>query len=154
MYSSYSFSTSALDGDDLSASRPSRALVPGKGPPVPIVQETGWAPEPVWVQRLEEKSFRFCRGSNLHPPDVQPVARHYRLDKHSNNNWNYGQMERFMFITFIVIGQLLPFRILACRMCVTEDWTGRRGPSSWPPRSLDPTLNGFYFEVLSRLPPI
>jgi hypothetical protein len=28
----------------------------GKGPPVPIVQEAGWAPEPVWTQRLEEKS--------------------------------------------------------------------------------------------------
>jgi hypothetical protein len=26
-------------------------------PPVPIVQEAGWAPEPVWTQRLEEKSF-------------------------------------------------------------------------------------------------
>jgi hypothetical protein len=25
-------------------------------PPVPIVQEAGWAPEPVWTQRLEEKS--------------------------------------------------------------------------------------------------
>jgi hypothetical protein len=29
---------------------------PGKGPPVPIVQEAGWAPEPVWTQRLQEKS--------------------------------------------------------------------------------------------------
>jgi hypothetical protein len=28
----------------------------GKDPPVPIVQEAGWAPEPVWKQRLEEKS--------------------------------------------------------------------------------------------------
>jgi hypothetical protein len=34
------------------------ALYPrGKDPPVPIVQEAGWAPEPVWTQRLEEKSF-------------------------------------------------------------------------------------------------
>jgi hypothetical protein len=40
-----------------SASRPGRALPPGKGPPVPIVQEAGWAPEPVWTRRLEEKSF-------------------------------------------------------------------------------------------------
>jgi hypothetical protein len=55
-YSSYSFTTSALDGDEWSASRPGRALPPGKGPPVPIVQEAGWAPEPVWTQRLEEKS--------------------------------------------------------------------------------------------------
>jgi hypothetical protein len=28
-----------------------------KDPPVPIIQETGWAPELVWTQRLEEKSF-------------------------------------------------------------------------------------------------
>jgi hypothetical protein len=26
-------------------------------PPVAIVQEAGWAPEPVWTQRIEEKSF-------------------------------------------------------------------------------------------------
>jgi len=49
-YSSYSFSTSALDRGEWSASHPGRAL-----PPVPIVQEAGWAPEPVWTQRLEEK---------------------------------------------------------------------------------------------------
>jgi hypothetical protein len=37
---------------------PPAALLPlGKGPPVPIGQETGWAPEPVWTQRIEEKSF-------------------------------------------------------------------------------------------------
>jgi hypothetical protein len=80
LYSSYSFSTSVLDGGGWSASRPGRALAPGKGPPVPIVQEAGWASEPVWTQRLEEKSFHFCRGSNLDRPVVQLVARHY-------NNW-------------------------------------------------------------------
>jgi hypothetical protein len=67
-YSCYSFSTSALDGGDWSASRPGRALAPEKDPPVPIVQGAGWAPEPVWTQRLEEKSFRLCRGSNLDRP--------------------------------------------------------------------------------------
>jgi hypothetical protein len=36
---------------------PAALLPPGKGPTVPIVQEAGWAPEPVWTQRLEEKSF-------------------------------------------------------------------------------------------------
>jgi hypothetical protein len=46
-YSSYLFMTSALDGGEWSASRPSRAL-----PPVPIGQEAGWAPEPDWTQRL------------------------------------------------------------------------------------------------------
>jgi hypothetical protein len=55
-YSSYSFRTSAPDGGEWSASRLGRALPPGKGPTVPIVQEAGWAPEPVWTKRLEEKS--------------------------------------------------------------------------------------------------
>jgi hypothetical protein len=54
--SSYSFLTSALDRGEWLASRPGRALPPGKGPPVPIGQEAGWAPGPVWTQGLEEKS--------------------------------------------------------------------------------------------------
>jgi hypothetical protein len=49
---------------------------PGKGSPVPIVQEAGWAPELLWTQELEEKFFSLCRGSNLDRPVVQPVARH------------------------------------------------------------------------------
>jgi hypothetical protein len=44
MYSFYSFLTSALDGGYWSASRPSRALPPGKVPPVHVGQETGWGP--------------------------------------------------------------------------------------------------------------
>jgi hypothetical protein len=76
MYSSYSLSTSTLDSE-WSASRLSRALAPGKGPPVPIVQEAGWAPEPVWAQRLKEKSFRLCQEWNLDLSVVQPVVRHY-----------------------------------------------------------------------------
>jgi hypothetical protein len=47
MNSSYSFTTSALDGDEWSASRLGRALPPEKGPPVPIGQEAEWTPEPV-----------------------------------------------------------------------------------------------------------
>jgi hypothetical protein len=47
-YSSYSFTTSVLDGGEWSA---------WKGHPVPIVQEAGWAPEPVWTRRLEDKSL-------------------------------------------------------------------------------------------------
>jgi hypothetical protein len=61
MYSSYSFTSSALDGSERSASRLGRALPLGKEPPVPIVQEAGWAREPVWTQRLEEKSSCLCR---------------------------------------------------------------------------------------------
>jgi hypothetical protein len=40
-----------------SVPRPGRALPTGKRPPVPTGQETGWAPEPVWTQRREEKSL-------------------------------------------------------------------------------------------------
>jgi hypothetical protein len=64
MYSS-SCTTSALDWGEWSAWRPDRAKVPGKGPPVPTVQGAGWAPQPVWTQRLEEKSFSFWQGSNI-----------------------------------------------------------------------------------------
>jgi hypothetical protein len=46
---------------------PGRALPPRKGTSVPIVQEAGWAPEPVWTQRLEEISFAFAG-------DVTPVV--------------------------------------------------------------------------------
>jgi hypothetical protein len=77
MYSSYSFTHSALYGVEWSVLHPSRALPPRKAPPVLIGKEAGWAPEPVWTQRLEEKSFRLCRGSNLDRPVIQPVARHY-----------------------------------------------------------------------------
>jgi hypothetical protein len=52
---------------------PAEILPPRKGPPVPIVQEAGWAPEPVWTQRLEEKSFAPAGDR----PVVQPVVRHY-----------------------------------------------------------------------------
>jgi len=47
MYTSYSFFISALDGGEWSASR-SGSTSTGKRPPVPIVQEAGWASELVW----------------------------------------------------------------------------------------------------------
>jgi hypothetical protein len=54
---------------------PAVLLPLGKGPPVPIVQEAGWAPEPVWTQRFWGKGL--CPGSNLDRLVVQSVARHY-----------------------------------------------------------------------------
>jgi hypothetical protein len=72
-YSSYSFLTSALEGGEWSASRPGRDLLPGKEPPVPTVQAAGWAPEPVWTQRLEEKSSASVVDR---APAVQSVVRH------------------------------------------------------------------------------
>jgi hypothetical protein len=51
------------------------ALYPrGKNPPVPIRQKAGWALEPVWTLRLEEKSSASVRDKTL---VVQSVVRHY-----------------------------------------------------------------------------
>ena len=47
MYSSTPLSTSALDGGGWSTPRPGR-FTPGKDP-IPIVQEAGWAPGPLWT---------------------------------------------------------------------------------------------------------
>jgi hypothetical protein len=68
MYSSYLFTTSALDGGDWSASLPVRALHSGKGPPPPVSfgQEAGWAPEPVWTQRIEENLLLL--------PEIEPQS--------------------------------------------------------------------------------
>jgi hypothetical protein len=42
--------TLALEVGEWSALPLGRALPQGEGPLVPIVQESGWAPEPVWSQ--------------------------------------------------------------------------------------------------------
>jgi hypothetical protein len=73
-YRSYSFLFSAIEGGEWSAPRPSHALPPGKGHPVPIVEEAGWAPEPVWMQTLEEKSSASVGDRT---PTVQSIDRHY-----------------------------------------------------------------------------
>jgi hypothetical protein len=71
---SNSYLTSTLDGGEWSTSRPGRALSQGKGPQVPIWQEAGWTPEPVWTQRLEEKSSASVGGRT---PVVQSLVSHY-----------------------------------------------------------------------------
>jgi hypothetical protein len=50
----YIFLTSALVGE-WSASRPGR-FTPGKEPPVPIGEEVGWTPEPIWTLWRRENS--------------------------------------------------------------------------------------------------
>ena len=52
--------TTAIEGGDGSASRPGRSLLPGKDT-VPIAQEAGWAPGPVWTG-----------AENLPPPGFDP----------------------------------------------------------------------------------
>jgi hypothetical protein len=90
-YSSHSFSTSALDGGEWSASRSGRSLPPGKGPPVPIVQEAGWAPEPVWTQRLEEELSFLCQGSKPRSPGrpVRSQTLHWVTPVKKNNIFLY-----------------------------------------------------------------
>jgi hypothetical protein len=63
-YTSYSFSTLALDGVKWSASRTGRDLDPGKGPPEPTVHESGWAPEPVWTKMRDKNPLPL--------PEIEP----------------------------------------------------------------------------------
>ena len=67
MYSSTLPSTSALDGGERSTPRPDR-ITPGKDP-VPIVQEAGWAPGPVWTG-----------AENLAPTGIRTLARPARSE--------------------------------------------------------------------------
>jgi hypothetical protein len=59
--SSFSFLTSALEGAEWSASRPGRALFPGREPPVPIVREGGWARAGLDTE-CRGKMLCVCRG--------------------------------------------------------------------------------------------
>jgi hypothetical protein len=108
------------------------ALYPqGKGPLVPIVQEAGWASEPVWTQRLEEKSFRLCRESNLDHPAVQPVARHYtdwatQLKEHNFSVWPRAQDVLLCYIRLLPSSSIyrivLPRKQFCC--CWVNDNVG------------------------------
>jgi hypothetical protein len=77
MYSFYSFTTSALDGGEWSASRPSRALPSGER-----ISRTHWTGS--WVDpragldtEVRGKISCFSQGSNLDFPVVQSVAKRY-----------------------------------------------------------------------------
>jgi hypothetical protein len=70
-FSLYSFLTWTLDGMS-DQRRP--CFSPGKAPPVPIGLEAGWAPEPVWTQRLEEQFFA---SAGDRTPFVQALVRHF-----------------------------------------------------------------------------
>jgi hypothetical protein len=101
-YSSYAYLTSALDGGESWASRPGRALPQGKGPPVPIGQDAGWAPEPVWTQRLEVKSSASVGDRTL---VVQSVVSHY-TDWATAAQDNTGIKKNQILYLFYVIRKL------------------------------------------------
>jgi hypothetical protein len=71
---------------------PRPRFTPGeRTPPVPIVQEAGQTPEPVWTQKLEKKS---SAPVDDRTPIVQSVVSHYTgwatpapmsIDTHSKN---------------------------------------------------------------------
>jgi hypothetical protein len=69
-YSSYSYVTSALDGQHHALA----ALTPRERTPSTTGQEAGWAPEPVWTQRLEKK---FSASVRDRTPVVQSVVSLY-----------------------------------------------------------------------------
>jgi hypothetical protein len=72
-YSSYSFTTSALDEGEWSASRPGRDLPPAKRPRYPLYSRLG-GPQSRSGHRLEEKS---SVPAGDRTPIFQSVARHY-----------------------------------------------------------------------------
>jgi hypothetical protein len=76
-YSSYSFTTSALDGGEWSASRPGRAFTPGERTPGTHCTG-GWVgPRAGLDTEARGKILCLCRESNPDRPVVQPVVRHY-----------------------------------------------------------------------------
>jgi hypothetical protein len=76
-YSSYSSSTSALDGGEWSASRPGRALTPGERT-LGTHGTGGWVGPRAGLD-TEARGKILCprRESNPDRPVVQPVVRHY-----------------------------------------------------------------------------
>jgi hypothetical protein len=76
-YSSYSFTTSALDGGEWSASRPGRVFTPGERTPGTHCTG-GWVGPRAGLDTEDRgKILCPCRGSNPDRPVVHPVVRHY-----------------------------------------------------------------------------
>jgi hypothetical protein len=93
-------------------------FTPGKGPPIPIVQEAGWAPEPVWTQRLtlsvfENKMLRKIFGSEIEGTRERCRKLHCE-ELHKSHNvilWedniktNLGEIVRCEGVDWMKIGQ-------------------------------------------------
>jgi hypothetical protein len=70
------------------------ALPQKKQPPVPIVEEAGWAPEPVWTLWSKEKCLVPTGNRTRHLPNTR--QKHYRL----------GQLD--LVIMYAYTGKFLP----------------------------------------------
>jgi len=62
--------TAALEGGEWSAARPGPHFTPGKDT-LPILQEAGWAPGPVWTGAEKERPGRKADHSHLTSAVVQ-----------------------------------------------------------------------------------
>jgi hypothetical protein len=82
-----------------------------KSPPVPTVQEAGWAPEPVWTQRLE--------GDRT--PAVQSVTSQY-TDWSTRLMTVYGlQFKTTVFFDGTVVSSFMkPVSRNSCSLCMTH----------------------------------
>jgi hypothetical protein len=67
--------------------------------PAPIGYEAGWAPEPVWTQRLEEKFFA---PAGDRAPIVQPVIRHYTA------RVTAAPIHLYIYLLFLLLSHVMP----------------------------------------------
>jgi hypothetical protein len=84
----------------------------GKGPPVPIVQEAGWAPEPIWTQRLEEKSFTaaedrtsIARSSIPKPDTILTELPWFPIQRSTRLKYEIYYHRMMMIIIIIIINR-------------------------------------------------
>jgi hypothetical protein len=92
------------------------ALPPGKEPPVPIGQEAGCAPEPVWTLWRREKS---CTAGNR-TRAVQPVAIPTELTRRLSSLNNRQEM-RWVWIQLIVCRELVMPINTGCSLCREQE---------------------------------
>jgi hypothetical protein len=110
-----------------SASRPGRALAPGKNPPVPIGQEAGWAPKPVWTQ---------AGGKVLSPlPGIEPRSPGRAVRSQTLHCLSYPAPRNIGTTKKCVEEQDCKIRIKqGRRMCI---WRPRRNYSPGPPPAIN-----------------
>jgi hypothetical protein len=81
---------------------PAALLPPGKWPPVPIVQEAGWSPEPVWTKRLYEKIICPRRGPNPDRP-ARSQTLHWLSYPAHNLLYRYANKQKENVLRFQVL---------------------------------------------------